>query len=424
MAIEMQEVKSSMFSHAAYIESTWSLIVRFRSTGLQLAYQNVPPELADEFLSAKSLGHFYNENIKKKFEAVGDEAGPPPKKKEQSQPPADESFLTDEDLEFLDHPPQSKSIPALPPFGVPDSIPEGLRELPVHPDDAEPISALATQAPTGEILGAWEPPKDAKEAITLLSEREREINAIIAANKMREIETSAITVTDAASHAEAGEALKTLVDAQDKTTKLLDPFRALLYASYQLANERKTAALTPLANAVTYLKRQMLTWSQSEERKRQEAIAAERRRAEEEARQRQEAETQRLTMAEMQDRIEQGDEAGAEKLLFEPIEAPRPAPIPQYIPPAVTKPSGVSTTTKWKVCEQEIETDEAYAASIRTLLKAVKDESYDLNTAATHLKWDLVKLNKLAGALQGAFRVPGLNAAPDTSMSVRRGKKG
>ena len=125
----------------------------------------------------------------------------------------------------------------------------------------------------------------------------------------------------------------------------------------------------------------------------------------------------------MNDRIEQGDDNGAEQLLFTPIEAPRPVSQPEYIAPAYSKPSGMSTTTKWKVAEEDIESDEDYLKSIILLLRAVKDGSYDVETAATHLKWDLPKVNKLASSLMSAFKVPGLRAAPESSLSVRRGKK-
>lgn len=418
MAMEsevLKPVESSMFTRAGYDEANWSLLFEFKGTGEVRSYLNVTPEVADEALSAPSLGKWFHANIRGrddwKYDVLvpGKQAEP----KAKTKPLPDDGFLTEEDLAFLDKPaPSSVQGETLPPFDPPDML-----------DDSVQVETALQTLPQGEVLGSWQPPRDAKEAITLLSEREREINALVAFNSQKAQMAMLVTVTDQTSHEAAAGTLKELVDRKDKTIALLDPFRALIYASYKVAGERKDAAVNPIATAEQHIKRQMLAWQQAEERKRQEVIAAERRRAEEEARRRQEEETQRLTLAEMNDRIEQGDDKGAEQLLFTPIEAPRQVAQPEYIPPSYSKPSGMSTTTKWKVAEEDIESDEDYLKSIIVLLRAVKDGSYDIETAATHLKWDLPKVNKLASSLMSAFKVPGLRAAPESSLSVRRGKK-
>ena len=62
-------LKSSMLEAAAYNDEKWVLSIRFKS-GLELAYQEVPPEVCDEFITSLSQGKYYNANIKGKYEAA------------------------------------------------------------------------------------------------------------------------------------------------------------------------------------------------------------------------------------------------------------------------------------------------------------------------------------------------------------------
>ena len=60
----LKPVESSMFSRAGYDEATWALLLEFKSTHEIRSYRGVSPETADEALSAKSLGRWWNANVK------------------------------------------------------------------------------------------------------------------------------------------------------------------------------------------------------------------------------------------------------------------------------------------------------------------------------------------------------------------------
>ena len=133
-------------------------------------------------------------------------------------------------------------------------------------------------------------------------------------------------------------------------------------------------------------------------------------------------------MAEVTDKLEQGDVTGAQFLFDQPIQAPRQFVQPEYIPPATSKVQGQSTSSKWAVDRSTFEGDdeaiisENRLQSVMTILKAVKEDKYDMRSAARLLWWDMPACNKLASALKNAFQIPGLTAIPVDSLSVRRNK--
>jgi hypothetical protein len=286
---------------------------------------------------------------------------------------------------------------------------------------------MTTLPPQGELLGAWTAPESAAEALDLLAERDGEIKAIIAQNVQTGQQALTVKVDSQDSRLAASETLDRLVAKKNKTVEALDPFRNVLYEVYDETRAKVKAGVDPLENGIKHVKQQILSWDQQQERLRQEQLRKAREEAEAEARRRQQAESERVTLAEVGERIERGDEAGAQTLFDAPIEAPKPYVAPQIIPPAAPKVEGQSTATTWKVDRDAVESDEtgvAYLTSITLLLRAVKDGSYPVEQAAPLLSWDFAKADKLAGAMMSAFNVPGLSAAPKTTLRVGgRGKK-
>jgi len=57
------EVSSSMIAAIGYDEQTEAMTV-FWNRGTQTDYGNVPKEVFEKFVSAPSVGQFYNQNIK------------------------------------------------------------------------------------------------------------------------------------------------------------------------------------------------------------------------------------------------------------------------------------------------------------------------------------------------------------------------
>jgi hypothetical protein len=61
---EYVSVSSTVIAAVAYDEATWALNVRFHS-GVEYQYLSVPPDVYEGFLSAGSVGRYYDTAIKK-----------------------------------------------------------------------------------------------------------------------------------------------------------------------------------------------------------------------------------------------------------------------------------------------------------------------------------------------------------------------
>ena len=195
---------------------------------------------------------------------------------------------------------------------------------------------------------------------------------------------------------------------------MLDPFRSVLYDAYKTAGDRVKAAIDPLEQAITYVKRSMLIWEGEQERLRMQRLREERERADAEARRLQAEQSQQMTLAEVQDAIEAGDTEKAEELMAKPIEVPLPYVAPRTVEPEYLPPAGQSSRKNWKVQEETVD--------LIKFLMAVKSGAYPIEKAVQFIKPDFPALNKIAKALESAFDVPGFHAINDPVKSVRRSK--
>jgi len=66
---EMVPIKSTNIKKASYNEETEVLTVQFK-TGKRYEYLDVPPNLWDKFMAAKSQGSFFHKEIRRKFEYI------------------------------------------------------------------------------------------------------------------------------------------------------------------------------------------------------------------------------------------------------------------------------------------------------------------------------------------------------------------
>jgi hypothetical protein len=430
----LKPVESSMFSKAGYSEDYWTLVLAFKSSKEIKAYKNCAPEVADEALSDKSLGSWWNKHIKGnpawEAEIIGvDETAPV----EKAKTTAPVLGVIDSDIKLCEPGWNGTTIDPIPlkQMSVSEvaNWPQGEEaelalDAELNQDDRQ--SAMTTQT-HGELLGAWTAPESAAEALDLMSERSAEIKLIIQQSKSTGEQALTVRVTDADSHKAASETLATLVKKKDTTTALLEPFRVVLFSAYEEARGYKAAALTPLEAGEKHIKLQLTTYTAAQERIRQQQIREDNERREREARELQEAEAARIKLADVQDAIDEGDEQRAQTLFDAPaIQVPRPYIAPTYIAPAAPKVEGQSTSTTWKVDRSLVEDDEtgqAYVASITKLLAAVKVGTYPIEQAAQLLQWDFSAADKLAGALMAAFSVPGLQAGPQSTLRVSRGRK-
>ena len=420
-AVELTPVNSSLFSGVRYDDEHWTLTVRFKSNGSALCYQQVPPEVGDEFLSAESMGKFYSSRIKGRYEAlpVSDLISPPPASGEP-EAFADAGFITDADIRRVDPDYQPKSQPEINRPGHPVSVTETVVvEAKIDPSSvvigvSEPhtpatdMGHVTLKAPTPSPVADL----DAQAAIALPQEKAPEINSIVEQGKKHAAEAMQVRVQDAMSYAAAAQMLKILQSARERAFSFLDPIREAIYRAYQVAQKKQKEALDPIDTAITHVKRAMASWQMEEERKRREALAAEQRRADEAARLLQAQQSQQLTMAEVGDALESGDTERAEALIANPIEAPRPYVAPAYVAPTVPKVEGIASRENWKVAKEELD--------VAKLLQAVKDGKIEVARAAALVEFNVPALNKMAKAMKSAFDIPGARAFNDAVIASRK----
>lgn len=365
--IVLSKVESSMFDQVGYDDATWTLVLVFRN-GTRLAYQQVSPELADEFRTAKSLGKFYLANIKEKFTAIGDESEP---RRAVPRMPEKEQGMTDADMEIFD---------------------KAMAANPAAEPEPEPITA--------------------ETAIALPETKKHEAEVIIAEAQDQSQKARTLVVRSAQDYELAANWLKRLQAARDRAFSILDPIRAAVYAAYQVAQKNQRLAIDPIDEAIRHVKGAMVVYSTEQERIRQARVAEERRKAEEEALRRQQEESQRLTLEEAQDAINAGETERAEEIMANPVAVPRPYVEPAYVAPATPEVAGISTRKNFKVVEETI--------NLEKFLNAVKKGDYPVEKAAKLLKPDIPALNKMAKSLETAFDVPGFEVRNFPSVASRR----
>ena len=327
----------------------------------------------------------------------------------------------------------------MPPFGPPSRVPSELSQLPMSDEDAFQTSGVKEFDPeTGhwpadavnedgtvkeealaaitkpEVLGAWKKPENVTEAVSLMQDHQSEIEALIRENQQFNADALNCRVGNVATHTGAGLVLSHLVAARDRTEGLLEPFRAIIYQSYLVAQDYKKKALEPLDAAIKHVKGQLTAWELEEDSKRQQKIREEQERAEAQARELQARQAEQMTLAEISDALEIGDTERAEQLVQTPLEVPKPYVPPAAVQPTYERPSGNSLRDNWKVDEESFD--------LVKFLTAVKDGKFPVDKAAQLIKPDIPALNKLAKALEKTFDVPGFLAKNEPVRSTRRGK--
>lgn len=377
--IVLSKVESSMFDQVGYDDATWTLVLVFRN-GTRLAYQQVSPELADEFRTAKSLGKFYLANIKEKFTAIGDESEP---RRAVPRMPEKEQGMTDADMEIFD---------------------KAMAAKPAETREGHPVPVQSTTIIEAELTP--------ETAIALPETKKHEAEVIIAEAQDQSQKARTLVVRSAQDYELAANWLKRLQAARDRAFSILDPIRAAVYAAYQVAQRNQKLAIDPIDEAIRHVKGAMVVYSTEQERIRQARLAEERRKAEEEALRRQQEESQRLTLEEAQDAINAGETERAEEIMANPVAVPRPYVEPAYVAPATPEVAGISTRKNFKVVEETI--------NLEKFLNAVKKGDYPVEKAAKLLKPDIPALNKMAKSLETAFDVPGFEVRNFPSVASRK----
>ena len=390
---------SSFISGYVYNDSVWVFTIQFRN-GPTKAYQEVEPEVYEDFLAAESKGKWFNATMKHKYQSLviteGVAVAPVSAETETK-------ITRDDGIEVV---------------GGVDTTPD---------DEPDPTLALATTESHGENLPPLEPPTTITDALKMLSENAGLIQATVEQNGRIAKTSVAIKVTDAATYEKAGDELKFLTEVKDRSTRFLDPIRALLLKPYQIAQQKLKEAVEPLDGAMIYLKRQRLDWSSEQERiraeKQRQAQAEADRKAEED---RQKAGVQ-LTWNEIGNAIESGDEATAAALIESPIQTPGTYVPPVHIESEVPKQAGISKRKNWVAeipgyPDELMEFEKLILDVAEGICDRSKTGSLKGHAPTNVLEPNFTALNQLAKAQEMALNYPGVRAYNKPIESVRRKK--
>ena len=202
-----------------------------------------------------------------------------------------------------------------------------------------------------------------------------------------------ITVLDTASFQEAGGFLRQIATYLKRVGEVFDPIVDAAHRAHKIAVEQRKKMLEPAQVAERIVKGQMAVYEQTERERvarEQRERDAERRRLEDEA---------RLAVAASLEA--QGKPEAAQAALTAPVT------MPVFTPPvqAVPKAEGVSFRDQWK----------ARVVDPVALIKAVANGEAPANLVIA----DQQALNKLAVALKGEMRVPGVESFCDRISSVK-----
>lgn len=201
-------------------------------------------------------------------------------------------------------------------------------------------------------------------------------------------------IKDAGTYEVAAKYLQTIKAARKRVADILDPFVKGAYDAWKKAVAERNKYDEPLDNAESIVKPAMAKWYSEE----QERIQAEQRRLEAEARKREEE--RRLAEAIHAD--ENGDRAGAESILEQPINV---APV---VLPTAPRVSGISMRDEWKF----------EVSNLMELAKAVVAGKVPLTAITANEKF----LGQQARSLKGEMKYPGVRVWSIKGVSAGTGR--
>lgn len=399
--------QSSLISSIQYDEAEWVLDVKFHN-GNGYSYQNVGPEVYAELLDAESKGSYYNRNIKGHFESLNHRDMPP-----EMEPKTIEGTFQEQLKESVE-----ERDPSWPPEDVMDAVmgndalevPGGTLGVAGGPDvkvvAPEPV-ALMVIGPVNEVMAKL---SDVSQQLAVLNKKS---SGLI----VREF-----LVKDQATYDEVQQAVKDIKTHGGEIVKLVDPVRDVFYRAYVAVQERQKAATEPLNEAIRKANASLNAYDDLMAARRRE----QQRLADEEAARRSEelrkAESERLTLAAVDDHLQAGDTQAAERLFEEPIQAPSQPVYADRIYSEAPPPKGVSKRPNWKGEVTDI---------VEIILDVAKGIEYSRanpgksagNAPVSFLEADQSAINTTIKGTEGNVHYPGIRNYNDTVRSTRVGKK-
>jgi hypothetical protein len=320
---------SRLLTSASYNDDLWTLSLKFHD-GSRWTYQDVPPEVYDEFITAKSQGKWYTANIKGKFGSLKEEDATPKAPKGQVIPPTAKEigFSTDELpaplplTMFAD-----RSFELESGVELAESKAASSNET-INPSTllfSEPVHAETEPAPD---IAAEMHAEEAK-AVTRYQQDSPKIETTIDSGRRTAASALMCVVKDDASHAKAVALRNQLQDAKRSAFDFLDPIRDAVYKAYQVVQQKQKDALSPIEGAIIYLGKEILSYERKKEQELKEEAARRQKVADDAAAAEQKRRSEELTLSAASEAAERGDDAKAEEILNNPIQA---APVAAYVP--------------------------------------------------------------------------------------------
>src|ERR1700722_13372846 len=288
------KAESSLVRELTYNDQTWVLHVGLHNGG-GYSYQDFPPDEYDAFLMAPSKGTFYNQHVKGKYDSLNDK-----------DLPAQMPQTIDSDLEVLPPPAMDDTWPPKYAF---DAIPEDSLEIAggAAVEVLEPEVALVTTAPLTEVMGK----------LNSVSSQLAVLN-----KKSLTFTSRTFSVTDRKSYDDVQSVVKLIKAHGGEIVALVDPVRDVFYRPYNAIQTKQKEATEPLNIAMKTANAALNAYDDkmaAEARERQRIADKAAADAAEAARK---AESERLTLAAVEDHLQDGNTEAAEKLFADPIEAP------------------------------------------------------------------------------------------------------
>ena len=209
----------------------------------------------------------------------------------------------------------------------------------------------------------------------------------------------AIKVVDHLSRTRANDFFLKCREAKKKIGEIYDPHIERAKAAKKAADEtraglvkEKDIAEAPIIEAEKIAKKEILRFDDEEDKRRED----ERRYAEAKAR----AEAEENALREAEDALAAGDEEGANAIIEEAIESPRPIFVPPPPPPPKLEGSAKYETWKFEVTD------------LKALVAGINSGKVPLSAVTA----DRVAINKSVQGMKGSFRWPGIKVWSEKDM--------
>lgn len=394
------KAESSLVRELTYNDQTWVLHVGLHNGG-GYSYQDFPPDEYDAFLMAPSKGTFYNQHVKGRYESLNDK-----------DLPAVMPKMIDGDWNDVEPLPPPAMDDTWPPKSAFDAIPEDTLEIAGGTIGVTGGSDVVVSAPEPVALMVLAPVREVMEKLSDVGSKLAVLN-----KKSDTLTKRSFAVSDRASYDDVQAIVKAIKAHGGEIVSLIDPVRDVFYKAYSAIQERQKLATEPLNIAMKTANASLNAYDDkmaAEARERQRIADKAAADAAEAARK---AESERLTLAAVEDHLQDGDTEAAELLFQIPIEAPSQPIYSEKVYSYEPKLPDVSKRKNWK---GEILDIEAIILDVAAGIKYMKEHgNLGGHAPANFLSANNTSINQVAKALESNAKFPGIRFHNDVVRATR-----